>query len=300
MKILISGATGLVGAALTSFLTAKGDQVIKLTRGTSAGDAIHWDPSSGTIKTSDLEGFDGVVHLAGESVAQRWTPEAKDKIRLSRVKGTQALVQALCQLQSKPKTLICASAIGFYGDRGSEALSEESPPGTGFLAGVCREWEDASAPAGNAGIRTVIMRFGIILSEKGGALAKMLPIFQLGAGGTLGSGQQYMSWIALDDIVQAVYFALQTPSLSGPVNAVGPKPVTNAQFTATLGKVLRRPTFLPVPSFGPRLLFGEMANEMLYAGAKVHPAKLEKHGFSFAQPELEAALRQELRKPAVQ
>lgn len=299
MRVLVSGASGLVGSALTSFLASQGHKVVKLARGGSAdtgADVVRWDPRGGSINPTDLENFDIVVHLAGESVAQRWTDDAKAKIKESRISGTKLLAEALSKVQKKPRAFICASAIGFYGDRGNETLSEESQPGTGFLAGVCREWEDSTASAKAAGIRTVNLRFGVILSTAGGALAKMLPIFQIGAGGNLGSGRQYMSWISLEDAVQAIYFAMTKPELNGPINVVGPKPCTNAEFTATLGKILQRPTFLPVPSFGPRLLFGEMADEMLYAGAKVLPAKLERQGFRFQYPELESALRHELGK----
>lgn len=297
MRVLVSGATGLVGSALTNFLTSQGHEVVKLVRrgGTNAS-TVQWDPARGALNSSDLEGFDIVVHLAGESVAQRWTDEAKTKIRESRISGTKLIAEALARVQKKPLALICASAIGFYGDRGTEALKEESLPGTGFLAGVCREWEDATASAASAGIRVVNLRFGVILSTAGGALAKMLPIFQLGAGGNLGSGRQYMSWITLEDAVQGIYFSMQQDGMSGPVNIVAPKPCTNAEFTSTLGKVLHRPTFLPVPSFGPRILFGAMADEMLFAGAKVLPAKLEKQGFQFQYPDLESALRHELGK----
>jgi uncharacterized protein len=291
MKIAISGASGLVGSELTSLLTSQGHEVLKLTRGNGG---IHWDPVAESVNVEALEGVDAIVHLAGESVAQRWSDEAKQKIRDSRVKGTRAIAKAVSQLKTKPKVFVCASAIGFYGDRGSEPLNEESHPGIGFLAAVCKEWEESALPSVEAGVRTVNLRFGVIMSKRGGALAKMLPIFQLGAGGNLGSGQQYMSWIAIEDAVKAIYFAITNEQLSGPVNVVGPKPCTNAEFTATLGKVLHRPTFFPVPSFGPRLLMGEMADEMLFAGQKVLPSKLEKEGFQFQYPDLEAALRHEL------
>lgn len=297
MRVLVSGATGLVGSALTNFLTSQGHEVVKLVRrgGTNAT-TVQWDPVRGALNPSDLEGFDVVVHLAGESVAQRWTDDAKTKIRESRISGTKLIAEALARVHKKPRALVCASAIGYYGDRGTEALSEGSLPGAGFLAGVCQEWEGATASAASAGIRVVNLRFGVILSTAGGALAKMLPIFQMGAGGILGSGRQYMSWITLEDAVQGIYFAMRQDGLSGPVNIVAPKPCTNAEFTSALGKVLHRPTILPVPSFGPRMLFGEMADEMLFAGAKVLPTKLEKQGFQFQYPELESALRHELGK----
>lgn len=295
MKIVVSGASGLVGSALTNFLTSQGHEVVKMTRSNGSGaNTVHWNPDDGTLNPADLEGVDAIVHLAGESVAQRWTDDAMKRIRDSRIKGTRTVAEAVSKMQRKPQVLVSASAIGFYGDRGSEILTEQSLPGTGFLAGVCREWEDASVPADHASIRTVNLRFGVIISKGGGALAKMLPIFQLGAGGNLGSGRQYMSWIALEDAVRAIYFAICNTDITGPVNVVGPKPCTNAEFTATLGKVLHRPTFLPVPSFGPRLLFGQMADEMLYAGAKVVPAKLEKSGFQFEFADLEGALRKAL------
>ncbi len=294
MKIVVSGASGLVGSALTEFLHSEGHEILKLSRGNGNGKSVHWDPEAGTINASELEGVDAVVHLAGESVAQRWNDVTKNKIRDSRIKGTRTIAECVAKLSRKPQVLVCASAIGYYGDRGSEPLTEESMPGTGFLAGVCREWEDSASPAAAGGVRIVNLRFGVIISKSGGALAKMLPIFQLGAGGNLGSGNQYMSWIDIEDAVRAIDFAINTNALAGPVNVVGPKPCTNAEFTSTLGKVLHRPTFLPVPSFGPRLLFGEMADEMLFSGAKVLPSKLEKNGFKFQYGDLESALRHEL------
>lgn len=294
MKIVVSGASGLVGSALCKFAADRGDEILKLSRRNDGENSIKWNPESGELDHLQLNGVDAVVHLAGESVAQRWSDEAKKKIRESRVNGTRTISEAIARAAQKPKVFVCASAIGFYGDRGSEPITEESQPGTGFLAAVCREWEDSCLSAKNAGIRTVNLRFGVILSKAGGALAKMLPIFQLGAGGNLGNGQQYMSWIAIEDAVEAIYFCITNSTLSGPVNLVSPAPSTNAEFTAALGKVLHRPVFLPVPAFGPRLLFGEMADEMLFSGAKVFPRKLEQSGFQFRYAEIESALRKAL------
>ena len=293
MNILVTGASGLIGSALVSALTAAGHGVTRLVRSQpkSGEKAVRWDPMAGTIDPRAFEGVDAVVHLAGENIAARWTPAQKVKIRDSRVKGTQVLSEALARLASPPKVLVSASAIGYYGDRGTEILTEDSAPGAGFLAEVCRAWEAATEPARQHGMRVVRLRFGIVLSAAGGALPKMLPPFRLGLGGVLGSGQQYMSWIALDDAVGAIQHAVVTDALQGPVNAVAPQAVTNQEFTKTLGKVLGRPTVFPLPAFAARLMFGEMADELLLASARVQPAKLLASGFSFRYPELESALR---------
>ena len=300
MQIAISGSSGLIGSALVSFLTAGGHRVFRLVRGIAPGaDSIRWDPAVGVRDVALLEGLDGVVHLAGENIgAGRWTARRKAEIRRSRVEGTRRLCESLARLAKRPKVLVSASAVGFYGDRGEEALNEESPPGNDFLAQVCREWEAATAPAATAGIRVVNLRFGVVLSPAGGALKKMLLPFKLGAGGRIGSGRQFMSWIALDDVVGAIHHALITQSLAGPVNAVAPSPVTNAEFTRTLARVLRRPAIAPVPAFALRLAFGEMADALLLAGQRVLPTRLQASGYTFRFPDLEGALRHLLGRAA--
>jgi uncharacterized protein (TIGR01777 family) len=244
-----------------------------------------------SIDVSALEGIDAVVHLAGENIAARWTATQKAKIRDSRVRGTQLLCETLARLSSPPQVLVSASAIGYYGDRGEEILTEESPPGRGFLPEVCRAWEAATEAAKQRGMRVVILRLGMVLSAAGGALAKMLPPFRLGLGGMVGSGRQYMSWIALDDVVGTIQHAIVTDALQGPTNAVAPQAVTNQEFTRTLGKALGRPTLLPLPAFAARLMFGEMADELLLASTRVQPTKLLGSGYRFRYPELEDALR---------
>jgi uncharacterized protein (TIGR01777 family) len=291
-RIAISGSSGLVGSALSRKLTSKGWSVQRLVRGQPASAAdIAWDPAGQNIDTAALEGVDAVVHLAGESIAQgRWTAAKKQRILQSREEGTLLLCETLAALDHPPKTLLSASAIGYYGDQGEVTLTEQSASGEGFLAEVCRRWEAATAPAVGRDIRVVNMRLGVVLSTQGGALAKMLTPFKLGVGGVLGDGQQYMSWIALDDLLAAMEFLLADSSLSGPVNMVSPRAATNRQFTKTLGKVLGRPTVLPMPSFAARLAFGEMADEMLLASARVEPAKLTQAGFTPQWEDLEAVL----------
>ncbi|HEX9792387.1 MAG TPA: TIGR01777 family oxidoreductase [Planctomycetota bacterium] len=293
MKILITGASGLVGTRLCERLVAEGHAIHTLVRREPrTGTESRWDPATGSIDAAALEGLDGVVHLAGESIAEgRWNAAKKQRIRTSRVQGTQLLAGTLAGLAQKPTVLVSASAIGFYGDRGEELLTESAPAGGGFLAGVCAEWEAATEAAVQAGIRTVTLRIGVVLDRQGGALAKMLTPFKFGAGGVLGSGRQYMSWIALDDLVAVLQFALLDAPLQGPVNAVAPEPVTNREFTKTLGGVLSRPTILPVPAFAARLAFGEMAQELLLASMRVQPDKLLAAGFAFAHPQLDGALR---------
>ena len=257
-----------------------------------------WDPAKGEVDAAGLEGLDAVVHLAGENIASgRWNAVRKAAIRDSRVNGTRLLCDALAGLARPPKTLVCASAIGYYGDRGEELLTEESSPGTGFLPEVCREWEAASEPAARKGIRVVTLRIGVVLSPKGGALSRMLPLFRAGLGGVIGNGRQYVSWIALDDLVGIVLHALQSGELRGPVNAVAPVPVTNRELTEALGKVLSRPTLLPVPAFALRLAVGEMADALLLASARVVPRRLEETGYRFRFPELGGALRHLLGPP---
>jgi uncharacterized protein (TIGR01777 family) len=293
MKILVTGASGLIGTALVSSLSSSGHEVTRLVRRPPAsGERVaRWDPQAGTIDASAVEGVDAVVHLAGENIAERWTPAKKAKIRDSRVKGTQLLCETLSRLSSPPRVLVSASAVGYYGDRGEALLTEDSPSGRGFLAEVCRAWEAATEPARQHGLRVVQLRLGVVLSAAGGALAKMLPPFRLGLGGVLGSGQQYMSWIALDDAVGVMQHALVTDALHGPTNAVAPRAVTNQEFTKTLGKVLGRPTAIPLPAFAARLMFGEMADELLLASARLQPTKLLASGYQFRYPELEAALQ---------
>jgi uncharacterized protein (TIGR01777 family) len=238
-----------------------------------------------------LEGFDAVVHLAGESIAEgRWTEAKRGRIRDSRVQGTRVLADTLARLIHPPKVFLCASAVGFYGSRGDEELDEESPAGSGFLSDVCREWESACRPAVEAGIRVVNLRLGMVLSTRGGALAKMLPIFRLGLGGRLASGRQYVSWITLDDVVEAIQFVMATDSLEGPVNAVAPGAVTNREFTRVLGRVLRRPAILPAPAFALRCVLGQMAQELLLASTRALPRRLLEAGFAFRDPDLEGAL----------
>ena len=298
MKVLVTGASGLVGSSLTRTLSASGHEVFRLVRHEpKEASEIRWNPLESVEDASRLEGMDAVVHLAGESIAEgRWTDEKKKRIRESRVLGTTVLSKTLAALERKPRSLLSASAVGYYGNRGEEILTEESAPGKDFLAEVCREWEEATAHASSSGIRVALMRFGIILSSEGGALAKMLTPFKLGVGGRLGSGEQYMSWITLDDVVSAIEHLLADETASGPVNMVAPNPVTNSEFTKTLGRVLSRPTIFPAPEFALRLAFGEMADVALLASQRVEPARLKEAGYAFKYPELEAALRHVLGK----
>lgn len=298
MRILISGSHGLVGSILIKALEPEGHEIFRLVRYAPHSQAeIEWSPERYSIALARLEGFDAVVHLAGESIAQgRWTEEKKKRIRESRVKGTRLLSDALANLSNPPKTLICASAIGYYGDRGDEVLTESSSPGKCFLAEVCVEWEKGTDLAREKGIRVVNTRFGIILDAKGGALAKMLPPFRMGIGGRIGNGKQWMSWIALDDVVGAIKFALTNQSLKAPVNFVAPSPIQNAEFAKTLGKILSRPTIFPIPAFGVRLAFGEMADALLLSSQRVEPERLKANGFQFAFSQLDDALRHVLQK----
>jgi uncharacterized protein (TIGR01777 family) len=288
----------LVGSALVPSFTADGHEVVRLVRGSPVGEDVPWDPAEGVRDLSRLEGVDAVVHLAGENLAAgRWTSRRKEEIRRSRVEGTRRLCESLAKLSRRPNVLVSASAIGFYGDRGSETLAEDSAPGRDFLARLCQEWEAATAPASRAGIRVVPMRFGMILSPAGGALKMMLLPFRLGLGGRMGSGAQYVSWIAVNDAIGAIHQAISTESLKGPVNAVAPAPVTNMEFTRTLARVLSRPALLPMPALAARLAFGEMADVLLLAGARVVPTRLQASGYRFQYPELEGALRHLLRRP---
>ncbi len=294
MKILVSGSHGLVGKALIRSLTSDGHEIVRLVRNERSFGApeIEWHPDLGRIDVQQLEGFDAVVHLAGENIAAgRWTADKKRAIRDSRIKGTSLLSESLARLSRPPAVFVSASAIGYYGDRGEELLTENSRPGKGFLADLCVEWENAASAAVEKGIRTAFPRFGIILDPHGGALAKMLTPFRMGAGGKIGDGKQWMSWIALEDVAGGLKFLIEDASMRGPVNFVAPNPVTNAEFTETLGRVLSRPTFLPAPAFGLRLLFGEMADALLLSSQKVEPAVLEDKGFLFGWPTLEPALK---------
>lgn len=292
MKILVTGSTGLVGSELISLLLKGGNTVTRLTRSKSGfeEDVAYWDPEGGEIDSPRLEGHDAVVHLAGENIAGRWTAEKKRKIEESRVKGTGLLSDALSSLDSKPAVIVAASAIGYYGDRGDEILTEESGAGEGFLAQVSVKWENALKPATDAGIRVVNVRIGVVLSSEGGALEKMLLPFKLGVGGKIGSGEQYWSWIALDDVVGAINHCIINENLTGPVNLTAPEPVTNKEFTDALGEVLGRPTLIPLPSFAARGLMGEMADELLLSSARVKPVKLLESGYEFKYPALRSAL----------
>jgi uncharacterized protein len=299
MEVVISGSTGLIGSALGEALRSAGHRPIGLVRSTPQGDEIAWDPEAGTIDAASLEGVDGVVHLAGAGIGDhRWTDDYKRTIRRSRTEPTALLAGALAGLTSRPSVLVSGSAVGFYGDRGDEVLDESSPPGTGFLPEVCVAWEAASAAAAEAGIRVATIRSGIVLSAHGGALKRQLPLFKLGLGGKLGSGQQWQSWISIDDEVGAILHLL-THEVAGPANLTAPHPVTNAAFTKTLAGVLGRPSFLPIPSFGPKLVLGsELAENLLFEGQKVLPRVLEDSGYSFTHPTLEEALRGLLERPA--
>lgn len=300
MRIAVSGSSGLVGTAVKPALLEAGHEVVPLVRRPpEAGErAIRWDPSAGSIDAGGLEGFDAVIHLAGENIGSgRWTDARKAAIRTSRVKGTNLLCRAIAGLSNPPRTLVCASAIGYYGDRGETALTEDSPAGTGFLPEVCREWEAASERAVRKGVRVVTLRIGVVLTPKGGALQRMLPLFRAGLGGVLGSGRQYVSWIALDDLPGIVLHALTREELRGPVNAVAPRPVTNRELTEALGKLLSRPTLLPVPAFALRLALGEMADALLLSGCRVVCRRLDETGYRFRYPEIWGALRHLLVRP---
>jgi uncharacterized protein len=294
-RILVSGVSGPIGAALLPSLAAAGGRVARIVRGPAKdAEQISWNPLA-PVSPATVSGFDAVIHLAGETVVGRWTEAKRQAIRESRIAGTRNLASALAQTGSKPAVLICASAIGFYGDRGDEVLREESAGGHGFLPAVCREWEEASRMAATAGIRTVSIRIGMVLSSKGGALLKMLTPFKLGLGGRLGSGHQWMSWIHVDDVAGAIHHIMRTESLSGPVNLVSPGAVRNREFTRVFAAVLRRPAFFPLPPIAARLAFGQMADELLLASQRVEPAKLAASGYIFRFRELPAALENLLR-----
>ena len=298
-RILISGSHGLIGSALIALLTTDGHEVIRLVRHkpTPGSSEVEWHPDKGFIDSEKLEGLDAVVHLAGEGIASsRWTEEKKRAILESRVKGTTLIAESLAKLSRPPAVFVSASGIGYYGNRGDELLNESGTLGSDFLAHVCFEWEKATTPAAEQGIRTVLARFGIILDANGGALAKMLTPFRMGIGGRVGSGKQWMSWMALDDVVSAIRFLLYDNAVNGPVNFVTPFPVTNAEFTKTLGHVLSRPTLFPIPAFALRVAFGELADAALLSGQRVEPAVLQARGFAFGLPRLELALRKILHR----
>jgi uncharacterized protein (TIGR01777 family) len=291
MNVLISGATGLIGSSLSEELKSSGHSITRLTRSPKGENDVRWDPDAGVIDGS-LDGHDAVVHLAGESIAEgRWTSSKKERIMQSRKKGTRLLAEAVAGLPTPPRVMVSASAVGYYGDRGNELLREDSRPGSDFLAEVCKAWEAAADPAREAGIRVVHTRFGIVLSPKGGALGTTLPIFKLGGGGRIGSGRQWWSWVALDDVVGTIHHALENDSVEGPVNVGSPNPLTNAEYTKVLGKVLNRPTVLPVPAPAIRLVLGGIADALLLASQRMEPAKLKETGYRFRYPDLEPALR---------
>lgn len=297
MRVAVSGSSGLVGTALTTRLTQDGHEVRRLVRHRErAPDQVFWDPRGGTIDTAGLEGLDAVVHLAGESIDQRWTAERKERIRASRVEGTRNLATALAGLDEPPGVLVSGSAVGYYGP-GDELVHEDTPPGDDFLARVAAAWEEAARPAAEAGIRLVHNRTSLVLSADGGALAKMLPPFKMGLGGRIGSGEQVWSWVGLPDMVDALIHLIES-DLEGPVHVAAPNPVRAKTFTDTLGRVLRRPTLLPLPAFAVKLMFGEMGKTLLLQGQRVSADRLLKSGFVFQDPDLEGALRNVLGRPA--
>jgi hypothetical protein len=295
-EVLVSGASGPIGEALLPRLQERTYQTTLLVRRSATGaKQIPWNPTQ-PVNPDSVSGFDAVVHLAGEPIVGRWTTAKKAAIRDSRVLGTRHLSEALAQAPQPPRVLVSASAIGYYGDRGEELLREDSPPGQGFLAEVCQQWEAAIAPAAQAGIRVVHLRIGMVISPTGGALAAMLTPFRLGLGGRIGSGRQWWSWIDVRDVVGAILHAIETESLRGPVNAVSPNPVTNSEFTRELAEALSRPAIFPLPAFAARLALGQMTDELLLASERIEPARLLASGFQFRYGELPASLRANLGK----
>lgn len=293
MRILISGASGLLGSAIRPALAGAGHSSSALVRRAPTAGEVQWNPGQ-PLDPGQLAGFDGIVHLAGKAISGRWSEKFKRELRESRVLGTQTLAVAAAESYRRtgmPKALVAASAIGYYGNCGDQELTENSSAGSGFLAEVCEEWEAATGPAADAGVRVVNLRIGVVLAKQGGALRAMLPAFRLGLGGPVGDGRQYMSWIALDDVVGAFLFALSNERLRGPVNAVAPQPIRNLEFVQALGKALHRPAFFPLPAFVVRTVFGEMGEALLLSSARVRPASLEAAGYAFRHPELDEALR---------
>lgn len=291
MKIAMTGSSGLIGRRLTTDLLADGHTVVPMVRSGATAGQLHWKPG-GSLDPAALRGYDAVIHLAGEPIGSgRWTDKRKARILRSRKEGTTTIAEAVAKADGGPKVLVSASAIGLYGDRADEELTEKSKPGDDFLADVVKEWEAAAEPARTAGVRVVHPRFGIVLDADGGALQKMLPLFKAGLGGKFGSGEQWWSWVAIDDVSRAVRWALTNDDAKGAYNVTAPNPTTNAEFTDVLGDVLGRPTLLPVPAFGPKLLLGELADALLFNSQRVKPAALEKAGFSFEFPHLASALR---------
>ncbi len=297
LTVAITGASGLIGSNLADFLTTGGHRVIRLVRDSRqlGDDSIFWNPATGEIDVEGLEGADAIVHLAGSSIASgRWTAARKRSIKQSRVRGTELIARTLATMSGGPRILVSASAVGFYGDRGSERIDETAPAGEGFLAEVCRAWEGALKPAERAGVRVTTLRTGVTLSRAGGALGQMLPPFRMGAGGRLGSGKQYLSWIDNDDLTAAIHHVLMTDSIRGPVNATAPHPVTNSTFTAALGRALGRPTVLPLPALAVKAAFGQLGTEALLWGQRVLPRKLTESGFTFFYEGVEESMRFQL------
>lgn len=289
MRIGVTGATGFLGRRLMAALRASGHEVVSIGRKSDVD--VRWSPATGEIDAASLAAIDAFVHLAGANVGKRWTPRYRREIRDSRVLGTALIARTAAAVVPKPRVLVCASAVGVYGDAGDTVCDESSPTGSDFLATVSREWESAASPARTAGIRTVHLRFGVVMSRAGGALARMLPVFRFGGGGRLGNGRQWMSWISMEDALGVVRFALETEALIGAVNAVSPRPVTNAEFTDTMARVVRRPALFPVPAFALNLMFGEMARGTLLASQRVVPTALLAAGYRFRHATLESALR---------
>ncbi len=296
MRIMVTGASGLVGTQLVSLLKQSGHEVVTLSRQSpSSATERQWD-FAGPVPVEILDGIDAIIHLAGENIGEgRWTAAKKQRIRESRVIGTRLLAEAAAATGGAVKAFVCASAIGFYGNRGNEELTEDSAPGSGFLPDVCREWEAATAPAKQAGIRVVNVRLGVVLSAAGGALGKMLLPFKMCVGGIVGSGTQFWSWLTVAEAARIFAYAVQNPDLHGPVNAVAPQPVTNAEFTKALGRVLHRPTIFPLPAFMARLVLGEMADDLILGSTRVVPTRLQAAGYQFQNPEIEAALAAAIR-----
>jgi uncharacterized protein (TIGR01777 family) len=292
-SVAMTGSTGMVGGSLAQVLSTGGYPLRHFGRSKPefGDDFVSWNPAEEPLPADTFEGIEAVVHLAGENISEgRWTAEKKRRLRDSRIESTRAIAENLAKLPKRPKVFVCASAIGYYGNRGDELLNEDSAPGDDFLAELCRDWEAACQPARDAGIRVVNLRIGVVLSARGGALAKMLLPFRLGLGGVVGSGTQYMSWVALDDLVGIIVHAVHDENLSGPVNAVAPNPVTNREYTKTLGRVLSRPTIVPLPAFAAKLAFGEMADALLLSSTRVEPSKLLAEGYAYRTPTLEEAL----------